>query len=295
VTELLKQVKDNWDLDFLDVDDFIELVEKTMDKMYSKHEGKKLKDFNERIIDPIKTTFDMAVNNFSKKEWIEAEIDRQADKSVGNVIGHFHEEMFNLIEDWHSPGSGKGFDVIKDDGSIFIELKNKHNTINSSSGKSAFNKLKAKLEEKPEATTYIVHVINTHSIDEVWRIGVSKDANGDIVHNTDERIRKMSVDKLYEMATGDADAFKKVCEVLPIITFALRKDFEKVDSVDVIKDEIDNLDDVFLASIYKLAFSPYPSFATYDMLEKNEIEKFIEENTEENLQEAIEEVEEEKK
>src|SRR5699024_7946653 len=102
-----------------------------MDKMYSKHEGKKLKDFNERIIYPINNTFDMSFKNFTKKECIEVEIDRQADKSVCNVICHFHEEMFNLIEDWHSPGSGKGFDVIKDDGSIFIELKNKHNTINS--------------------------------------------------------------------------------------------------------------------------------------------------------------------
>ncbi|STY95896.1 Eco47II family restriction endonuclease [Moraxella atlantae] len=90
-----------------------------------------LNDFQRNIIDPIKLTFDAKIYQQSWSEIIESEVIRQLDKSNNNHIGYFHQNLFQYIDGWHVPLVG--FDVVNEAQQIFVEMKNKHNTMNSSS------------------------------------------------------------------------------------------------------------------------------------------------------------------
>ena len=95
-----------------------------------------LKEFNKNIIDPIKLTFDSKIYGQTMAQTIESECIRQIDKTNNNRIGYFHQYLFKLAGNgWEVPANGDkgGFDVLNDQLHIYVEMKNKHNTMNSSS------------------------------------------------------------------------------------------------------------------------------------------------------------------
>jgi len=59
------------------------------------------------------------------------------------------------------------FDVISDNGKrkIYVELKNKHNTMNSSSSQKNYMRMQAKLLEEPTCECFLVEVIARKSQD----------------------------------------------------------------------------------------------------------------------------------
>lgn len=169
-----------------------------------------LSQFNENIIDPIKLTFDSGVYGKTIQQAIEDECFRQIDKSNTNKIGYFHQNIFKYAgNNWIVPK--EGFDVENNELHLFIELKNKHNTISSASLRKIYIKMQAKLLDDNEATCYLVETTSKSSIDEIWEIFLD---NRPLTHN---RIRKISIDKLYEMVFGDSMAFDKLRIALPQI------------------------------------------------------------------------------
>lgn len=169
-----------------------------------------LSQFNENIIDPIKLTFDSGVYGKTIQQAIEDECFRQIDKSNTNKIGYFHQNIFKYADNnWIVPK--EGFDVENNELHIFIELKNKLNTISSASLRKIYIKMQAKLLDDNEATCYLVETTSKSSIDEIWEIFLD---NRPLTHN---RIRKISIDKLYEMVFGDSMAFDKLRIALPQI------------------------------------------------------------------------------
>ena len=86
--------------------------------------------FNKNLIDPIKLTFDSGIYGKNIEDVVESEVIRQIDKSNTNLIGYFHQNIFNYIGDgWSVPI--EGWDIIHKEKNIFVEMKNKHNTMNS--------------------------------------------------------------------------------------------------------------------------------------------------------------------
>lgn len=128
-----------------------------------------LKQFNENIVDPIKLTFDSKVYGKSVYQAIEDECFRQIDKSNTNRIGYFHQNIFRYAGNgWSVPTHG--FDVENEEKHIYVELKNKHNTMNSASSQKTYMKMQAKLLDDDEATCYLVEAISKKSKDETWNI-----------------------------------------------------------------------------------------------------------------------------
>ena len=76
------------------------------------------------------------------------ELLRQSDKTINTKIGEFHQELLSKVNGWVDLGIGDEteVDLKKEDNSIFIELKNKYNTVNSSSTKTCREKLENILE-----------------------------------------------------------------------------------------------------------------------------------------------------
>jgi len=171
-----------------------------------------LSKFYSNKVDPIKFHFDMSLNNINEQNYIDLEIIRQNDKTISNAIGYFHQNMLGGISGFENMGVGGGCDIRKLDNSIFAEVKNKHNTMNSSSAESTYQKLQKFANDFPNATCYLVEIIAKHSQNIQW----SSCLNG--TRYSHPRVRKISADKFYALATGRPNAFKELCGVLPRAT-----------------------------------------------------------------------------
>lgn len=199
-------------LEFISDKDLFECI-KELHKTYIKvKEEATLKQFYKNKVDPIRFNFDMLFNNLDYETIISNEIMRQKEKTISNAIGIFHENLIGCIDGYTNMPVGYGYDIKKNDGTIFAEIKNKFNTVKGEDLKNIHNKLSSIANENPDAVCYFVQIIAKKSINEVWEI-TSKGKK--YKHN---RVRIISADKFYEILTGDKNAFKKICDILPKVT-----------------------------------------------------------------------------
>jgi hypothetical protein len=212
-----------------------------------------LTEFNANIIDPIKLTFDAKVYGKDMRQVISDECFRQMDKSNTNLIGYFHQNLFKYApEGWIVPK--EGFDVENTKRHIFVEMKNKHNTMNSASSQKTYMKMQAKLLEDDQATCYLVEAISGKSKDEKWIVSIDKKQCS---HN---RIRRMSMDKFYELVFGVPDAFYKLCITLPQIIEDVVNEEGSSQAKNTVYEELALKNPNLLKAIFLLAFSTYEGF-----------------------------------
>ena len=168
--------------------------------------------FYSNKVDPVKFQFDMAFNGIDPEAYIKSEIARQDDKTISNAIGKFQQQLLGCIEGINDLGVGQGCDISNAAQTIFAEVKNKHNTMNSSSAEATFQKLAAVADRFPQATCYLVQIISTSSKDELW--------SGSFNHKyySHPRVRIISGDRFYALLTGIPDAFAQLCRAIPIAT-----------------------------------------------------------------------------
>jgi len=217
-----------------------------------------LNKFNKNLIDPIKLTFDSKVYDKSVSDVIESEIIRQVDKSNTNHIGYFHQNIFNHIGDgWSVPD--RGYDIINPDENIYVEMKNKHNTMNSSSSQKTYMRMQNTLLKDPDATCMLVEVIARNSQDIIWNVSL----DGSSVSN--EKIRRVSIDKFYEIVTGEKNAFKELCEQLPIVISDIVGEIELDNETNTVVHELEQLSPNLLKSLYILSFGKYEGFDYFNV------------------------------
>jgi len=235
----------NYNLGFISNKDIYEHVKNTV-LLYRVNIN--LKEFNKNIVDPIKLTFDSKIYGKSLKEVIETECVRQIDKSNQNHIGYFHQNLFKYAKGWTVPEAG--FDVINEERHIFAELKNKHNTMNSRSATSVYAMMQDKILHDDQATCMLVEVIAKHSQDIKWN-------HEGLSHS---KIRRVSIDKFYDIVFGEKDAFYKLCAALPDILDDVLKDIKMGKIKNSVYKELSNYSADLLKSIYLLAFKEYTGF-----------------------------------
>lgn len=267
-----------WELDFITEKDFTNHVKKTIGKYGEKLESYDLKKFNKNIIDPIKLVFDKTVYRSSWDDIVGSEIFRQRDKSNNNDIGYFHQRIFQYIENCRVPANGKdgGWDVIyenpngihipgaNDVHTIYVEMKNKHNTMNSASASKTFIKMKNQLLNDDDCACFLVEAIAQRSQNIKWETTVDKKK---VSHKL---IRRVSIDEFYALITGQDDAFYQMCMVLPsVIERAVNEMGSSTVPNDTVIDELrklsknSNMIDENMAmamAIYMLGFGDYKGF-----------------------------------
>lgn len=245
-----------YDLGFISDDDIFSHVRDTAMKY---RRSINLKEFNKNIIDPVKLTFDSKIYGQPMEDTVRSECIRQIDKSNNNCIGYFHQHLFKYAGNgWAVPENGRqgGFDVLNDSLHIYVEMKNKHNTMNSSSGSDTYIKMQDKILRDDKATCMLVEAIATRSQNITWEVTVTK--SGRKERYSHERIRRVSMDKFYEIVFGDRLAFFKLCKALPRILDDVVKEDETARLVNSVYEELDKTD--FYRSLYTLAFSTYEGF-----------------------------------
>lgn len=204
----MSQLKNKY-VSFITDDHLLRCIE-NLYKSYidAKKEFTKVKFYKNKV-DTFKLTFDSKFNELSEEELIKLEMARQIDKSVNNAIGTFHEEVLGGIEGFSS-GKLSGYDIKAEDSSLFAEIKNKHNTMNSSSAESAFQKLARFADDNRKAKCYLVQILAKQSFLRKWE-GI---INGKEYSHS--RVFIVSGDRFYGLLTGDENALYNLYKVLPI-------------------------------------------------------------------------------
>lgn len=198
-------------VDFITDEDFLACIERLYNKYEDLKEEYTVKKFMNNQVDPLKLTSDMLINGLSEQEMIEAEINRQMDKSISNYIGHFQEELLGKIPGYEHTALS-GYDIRKKDDTLFAEIKNKENTVNSSSKEATYQKLMGFADENPGAKCYWVSLIAKKSYHGQWYLSINK---GKRVYDH-PNVYAISGDQFYELLTGDPEAFAKVLRAYPI-------------------------------------------------------------------------------
>lgn len=267
-----------WSLSFISEEDFSNHVKATIEKYGEKLESFDLKRFNKNLIDPIKLIFDKTVYHSTWDEIVSNEIFRQRDKSNNNDIGYFHQRIFQYIANCHVPANGEegGWDVIyrnadgidiPDGGrvhTIYVEMKNKHNTMNSASAGKTFIKMQDQLLNDDDCACFLVEAIAQRSQNIKWETSVDQRKVGH------KLIRRVSLDQFYALVTGQEDAFYQMCIVLPSVVERVVHDAKgSIIPHDTVMDELRSMaatqqlgteDAAIAMAAYMLGFGSYKGF-----------------------------------
>lgn len=263
-----------WDLDFISEEDFKNHVKATIMKYGEKLESFDLKRFNSNLIDPIKLIFDKSVYRTSWEEIVNNEIFRQRDKSNNNDIGYFHQNIFSYFKGCEVPTAG--WDVIyrNPDGiqlpdgnivhTIYVEMKNKHNTMNSASSAKTYIKMQGQILDDDDCACFLVEAIAKRSQNIKWTTKVDGKS---VQHRS---IRRVSMDQFYSILTGDENAFYKMCMALPdVINSVVNEEGSVKVPQDTVIQELRNVaglyseqsEDLAMAmAVYMLGFNTYAGF-----------------------------------
>jgi hypothetical protein len=249
-------------VDFISDEHFLDCVA-NLHKAYLKAKNNiKKKDFYKNKVDTIKLTFDSKFNDIDEDNLIQAEILRQIDKSINNSIGTFHEQILGGISGFEV-GILKGFDVKAKDDTLFADIKNKHNTMNSSSAEALFQKLARYADTYKKSKCYWVQALAKNSFCELWQGNI----NGKEYSHS--RVYKISGDQFYALLSGKEDALFQLYKKIPIVV----KDY--LDSVEKSGPIIENsaIDEIKLQTetskrtiLDQITFENYSYYLGFDKL-----------------------------
>jgi hypothetical protein len=182
------------------------------------------KKFYKNKVDTIKLSFDSKFNDIEQESLIDTEILRQIDKSINNFIGTFHEEILGGIDGFEM-GKLSGFDIKATDDTLFAEIKNKHNTMNSGGAESLFQKLKNYADTYKKSKCYWVQILAKKSFNENWKSIINRK------EYSHSRVYKISGDQFYALLTKQEDALIQLYKVLPIAISDYLANIEKEEKI----------------------------------------------------------------
>ncbi len=107
-------------------------------------------------------------------------------------------------------GNLSGFDIKANDDSLFADIKNKHNTMNSNSVEALFQKLARYANDYKNAKCYWVQILAKNSFNELWQ----GEINGKEYSHS--RVYKISGDQFYTLLSGQENALFQLYKALPI-------------------------------------------------------------------------------
>lgn len=215
-----------------------------------------LKLFNKNIVDPIKLTFDSHVYNRDIEDIILQECMWQLDKTRKYQIANFHQELIGSTSNgWFVPA--KGFDIVNNEKHIYVVMKNQYDTMNASLLQKTYIKMQSQLLNDNEATCLLVEIIAPKSQDIEWKIPIDESPR------SHKKIRRVSIDKFYEMVFNDPSAFVKLCKVLPIIIDDVLASLGGKNLTNTVLEELKAFSPDIEKSLFKLAFQAYNGFDTF--------------------------------
>jgi Eco47II restriction endonuclease len=187
-------------------------------------------EFNRNVIDPFAALFEMKGFNLSAQQWLQQEKNRQAQKTLANQLGDFHQRVLGAIDGWENAGRNGGLvDVIHPQKKIICEIKNKHNTIKASDQKNLYEALEQLVMPKGQQykgyTAYYVQIIPKNAVRFNKEFTPSDNAKGS-KKPANPLIRTIDGWSFYRLATGVENALEQLFDKLPALIGLTGADFE---------------------------------------------------------------------
>jgi Eco47II restriction endonuclease len=237
-------------------------LKKHLKEVYNSYQkifaSQSLDNFNRNIVDPFQILIEHVLLGKDIKKIISGEIIRQQNKSCANVLGYFHQYIFRYLNpDWETPE--RGWDLVNNKQLIYVEIKTKHNTMNSSSSQRTYQRMEQEIKQNPQAQCYLVEIIAKKTQDKPWKPNF-----GGMKTETNERIRKISIDKFYEIITGDKQAFfKLVVSLPPLLKEIVAEEGIIQTGENTVLTELEKQNPNHLLALFNLSFQQYEGFKEF--------------------------------
>ena len=175
-------------------------------------------DFGKNVIDPFSALFTMSGFKIDYDTWFKAEFTRQAQKTLQNHIGNFHQNILGSVIGWEDLGTGNIVDLVSSGNKIIAEVKNKHNTISGGKLSDLYKSLESlvmpKSSKYKDFKAYYVAIIpkNKNRYDKPFTPS-DKDKGARCAANP--LIREIDGASFYDLVTGGRNSLQQLYNVLP--------------------------------------------------------------------------------
>ncbi|MBX2961019.1 MAG: Eco47II family restriction endonuclease [Cyclobacteriaceae bacterium] len=201
-------------IDDASLKDAVSLILKKAKEAKENAEG----NFGKNVVDPFSALFEIAGFSLDFETWHKSETTRQAQKTLQNHVGDFHQNILGAVNGWENMKKGQVIDLVSSEKKIIAEIKNKYNTI--SGGKlsdlyySLNNLVMPKSSIYKNFTAYYVAIIpkSPDRYDKPFTPS-NKDKGEKCAAN--ENIREIDGASFYTLVTGDPNGLENLFDVLP--------------------------------------------------------------------------------
>ncbi len=178
------------------------------------------KDFGKNVIDPFAAMFEMSGFGLSFEDWKKSETTRQAQKTLQNHIGDFHQNILGSVAGWENKKTGNVIDLVSDEKQIIAEIKNKYNTVSGGKLSDLYRSLDELIMPKSSIykgyTAYYVAIIPKSKTRFNIPFTPSDKGKGEKCRSN-EMIRSIDGPNFYHLVTGKIDALEELYNVLPTV------------------------------------------------------------------------------
>lgn len=178
------------------------------------------KKFGKNVIDPFSSLFEMSGFEMGYDEWIKSETARQAQKTLQNHIGDFHQKILGSCKGWMDKKTGGVIDIVSDKKRIVAEIKNKYNTLSGGKLAELYYSFDGLVMPKnsiyKDFTAYYVAVIPKKP-DRYNKEFVPSDKQKGKKCPANNKIREIDGASFYTLVTGEQNALKNLFEILPSV------------------------------------------------------------------------------
>lgn len=174
--------------------------------------------FGKNVIDPFSAIFEISGFEVDYSKWIENETTRQAQKTLQNHIGDFHQNILGYSNDWENMKVGNVIDLFSAKNKIIAEIKNKYNTISGGKLSDLYYSLDDLVSPKASKykgfTAYYVAVIPKKR-ERYNKPFTPSDKGKGAKCPLNENIREIDGASFYSLVTGEENALENLFDVLP--------------------------------------------------------------------------------
>lgn len=177
-------------------------------------------EFGKNIIDPFSAVFEISGFGIDYETWIKSETTRQAQKTLQNHIGSFHQTILSGAKDWLDLKTGGVVDLHSEKHKIIAEVKNKYNTISGGKLSDLYFSLESLVMPKASKykgyTAYYVVIIPKTGKRYNKEFTPSNNKEGKKC-SSNQLIREIDGASFYALVTGHEKALENLFDILPEI------------------------------------------------------------------------------
>jgi len=198
-----------------------------------------VEEFGKNVIDPFAAIFEMSGFEVDYDTWLKSETTRQAQKTLQNHIGDFHQNILGYSNGWKNMKVGNVIDLVSEENKTIAEIKNKYNTISGGKLSELYYSLDKLVSPKSSIyksyTAYYVAVIPQKG-KRYNRLFTPSDKEKGAKCPQNEHIREIDGASFYSLVTGSENALENLFDVLPEVIKVCSEGKYHIDDKSKLKD-----------------------------------------------------------